>query len=178
MVTCVRLPDPRTSDRSLRRRWRRRAFLSALALGLDFGATVPATAATPDACTGPPSDVRLLVDIDQVNSNRGLVAVTLFADDPQRFLKKRGSLYVGRGPARSPVTHVCLYVPRPGVYALANYHDANANRKFDRSALGLPNEGYGFSNNPSTFFGPPSFSSVRINVPRSGLHARVRMKYL
>jgi uncharacterized protein (DUF2141 family) len=177
-VTCVRLPPPRTSDRSPRRRRPGGVFLSALALAAGPGAAVPANATAPGACTGPPSDVRLFVDIDQVNSNRGLVAVTLFADDPRRFLKKLGSLYVGRGPARAPVTHLCLFVPRPGVYALAIYHDANANGKFDRSGLGLPNEGYGFSNNASTFFGPPSFSSVRIAIPRSGLHTRIRMKYL
>ncbi len=67
--------------------------------------------------------------------------------------------------------------PAQGVYALALYHDANANQKFDRTGIGFPAEGYGFSNNPPTLAGLPSFRSVRLNVPRSGLTTRVQMKY-
>ena len=68
-------------------------------------------------------------------------------------------------------------MPQPGVYALAIYHDENANRKFDRTGIGFPAEGYGFSNNPLTLAGLPSFRSVRLNVPRSGLTSRIQMKY-
>ena len=46
-----------------------------------------------------------------------------------------------------------------------------------RTVIGLPAEGYGFSNNPGTFAGLPSFRSVRLNVPRSGLNTRIQMKY-
>ena len=105
------------------------------------------------------------------------MAITLYADDSSRFLVKHGSMYVGRTHAVAPVTNSCIYVPHPGVYVLALYHDENANQKFDRTALGLPAEGYGFSNNPSTLFGLPSFSSVRINIVRSGMTAHIHMKY-
>jgi uncharacterized protein (DUF2141 family) len=128
-------------------------------------------------CAGPPSATRLFVDVDHVRTGRGVVAVTVYADDPNKFLVKRGSLYVGRAPAAVPVTHLCLHLPRPGVYALAVYHDSNSNGKFDRTALGLPAEGYGFSNNPAIWFGPPSFRAVRFTVARSGQRAGIRMKY-
>jgi uncharacterized protein (DUF2141 family) len=128
-------------------------------------------------CAGSPSATRLFVDVDHVRTGRGVVAVTVFADDPKKFLVKLGSLYVGRARATVPVTHLCLHLPRPGIYALAVYHDANSNGKFDRTALGLPAEGYGFSNNPDIWFGPPSFRAVRFTVARSGQRAGIRMKY-
>ena len=68
-------------------------------------------------------------------------------------------------------------MPSPGVYAVALYHDENANQKFDRTGIGLPAEGYGFSNNPGTLAGLPSFRSVRLGVARSGLTTRITMKY-
>jgi uncharacterized protein (DUF2141 family) len=128
-------------------------------------------------CTGTPSATRLIVRVENVKSSRGLIAVTLYTDVRRKFLAKRGSLYVGRVPARPGRTDVCIHVPRPGIYALAVYHDADSDRSFDRTSLGLPSEGFGFSNNPPTFLGMPNFGSVRIRVPRSGVRTTVRLKY-
>ncbi len=128
-------------------------------------------------CTGTPSATRLHVQVMNVKSSRGLVAVTLYTDVRRKFLAKRGSLYVGRAPARQGRTDVCIHVPRPGIYAIAVYHDADSDRSFDRTGLGLPAEGFGFSNNPPTFLGLPNFSSVRIPVPRSGTRTMVKLKY-
>ena len=75
-------------------------------------------------CTGRPSATRLIVTVSNVRAAQGLIAVTLYADDSSRFLARRGSLYVGRVPARAGVTRVCIHVPRPGLYGLAVYHDA------------------------------------------------------
>jgi len=133
--------------------------------------------AAPAGCTGPASNTWLKVVISGVRSSAGLVAVTLYADDSSRFLVHHGSLYVGRAPATQGTTETCIFVPRPGIYALAIYHDENANQKFDRTGLGLPAEGYGFSNNPGTLFGLPSFSSVRIQVLKSGLSSHIQLKY-
>lgn len=135
----------------------------------------PASAQAP--CTGPPSATRLHVVVENVRNTNGLIAVTLYVDDPRRFLARRGSLYVGRVPAQAPVTRACIHVPAPGTYALAVYHDSDANRSFNRNAIGLPREGFGFSNNPPALFGLPSFRSVRISVPRSNVETRVRLRY-
>ena len=140
-------------------------------------ASTLAPVADADGCTGPASDVRLFVTITNVRAAKGLVAVTLYADDRHKFLAHHGSLYVGRVPAVAPTTRMCIYVPAAGIYGLAVYHDEDANRKFNRTMIGLPAEGYGFSNNPSTFLGMPSFTSVRMSIPRSGMQTSVRLKY-
>lgn len=150
-------------------------LLSALA-----GAMAPAADAQPGApagCTGPASDTWLRVVVTGVRNSAGLIAVTLYADDSSRFLAHHGSLYVGRVPAVAGTTDACIFVPKPGVYALAVYHDENGNQKFDRNAIGLPAEAYGFSNNPGTLFGLPSFSSVRIQVMKSGLTSHIHLTY-
>ena len=148
----------------------------ALAAALGLARPESAAAAEPD-CTGPPGPVRLNVVVENVRAARGLIAVTLYADDSRRFLARRGSLYVGRVPASAPVTRLCIHLPSTGIYALAVYHDADGNRSFNRNALGMPAEGVGFSNNPALLFGIPRFRSVRLNVPRNNMQATVRLRY-
>jgi len=131
----------------------------------------------PAGCTGPESGTWVRVLVEGVHSDHGLIAVTLYADDASRFLVKHGSLYVGRVRADKGTTEACIFVPRPGLYAFAIYHDANSNQKFDRTMIGLPAEAYGFSNNPNTFFGLPSFGSVRTRVTHSGQTLKIRLTY-
>jgi uncharacterized protein (DUF2141 family) len=151
------------------------AALSAVAL-----AATPLAAqaqGAPAGCTGKPSDTWINVTVEGVKSSDGLIAVTLYPDNPKRFLVKNGSLQVGRVKAVAGTTRACITVPKPGIYVLAIYHDEDGDENFDRTGLGLPAEGYGFSNNPSTLAGLPSFRSVRLAIPRAGLNTRIKLKY-
>ncbi len=157
------------------------ALLAMLAAMLAVMPAAPALAQdnppAPAGCTGPASETWIKVEVEGVRNDHGLIAVTLYADDASRFLVKHGSLYVGRVRAETATTTACLFVPHHGMYALAVYHDANGNERFDRTMFGLPAEAYGFSNNPNTLFGLPNFSSVLINITKSGQVARIRLHY-
>ena len=59
---------------------------------------------------------------------------------------------------------VCLTAPEPGTYAVAVYHDENANVKFDKNWFGLPVEGYGISNNPTFFLRAPAFDEAKFEA--------------
>lgn len=148
--------------------------LASLLLSSAFFAS---SAAAQTECTGPKSDIRLYVNVTNINAAKGLIAVTLYPDIRSRFLAKRGSLYVGRVPAQAPTTRVCIYVPKAGTYAIAVYHDADSSRKFNRTGVGLPKEGFGFSNNPPVFLGMPAFSRVRIGVRRDSTETTVKLRY-
>lgn len=153
--------------------------LRAAAAGIFILAVTPQAQAqgAPAGCSGAPSSTWISVIVEGVRSSSGLVAVTLYADDSRRFLAKNGSLHVARARSVAGTTRVCITVPQTGTYALAIYHDENGNQKFDRTGIGFPAEGYGFSNNPSTLAGLPAFSSVRLAIPRAGLVSRIRLKY-
>lgn len=51
----------------------------------------------------------------------------------------------------------------PGEYAVKLYHDENDNGKLDKNFIGIPKEGYGFSNNGGRF-GSPSFEKASFVV--------------
>ena len=66
----------------------------------------------------------------------------------------------------------------PGSYALAIYHDSNGDRDFNRTLVGLPAEGFGFSNNPETKVGLPSLSAARFSVGSGERSLSIQMRYL
>src|SRR4051812_26004077 len=59
-------------------------------------AALAATTSHAQDCDGPASSAKLVVQVDGVRSSNGLVAVTLYPDDPDRFLRRHGSLKVVR----------------------------------------------------------------------------------
>ena len=154
------------------------ALLGGPSLAGDAGASAGEGAARESGdCEGRPSATRLIVQVGHLKSNQGEVAVTLYPSDPRRFLAPRGKLLRVRARAVTPMTQACFYLPKPGAYAVAVYHDANANRDFDRNSLGMPTEGYAFSNDAPTKFGVPSFDAVRFVVGPGDTTLRVTMRY-
>jgi uncharacterized protein (DUF2141 family) len=52
---------------------------------------------------------------------------------------------------------------KPGSYAIMIMHDENNNGKLDSNILGIPKEGYGFSNNPRVMR-QPTFEEAKFEV--------------
>jgi len=48
-----------------------------------------------------------------------------------------------------------------GEYAVRVFHDENKNGKIDSNFLGIPTEDYGYSNDASGWFGPPSWEKAK-----------------
>lgn len=51
-----------------------------------------------------------------------------------------------------------------GEYAVQLYHDENANGKVDMNMVGVPTEGYAFSNTPIVQGGIPAFDKMSVKV--------------
>jgi uncharacterized protein (DUF2141 family) len=156
-----------------------RRWAVVMATGLAFAAAqqLDAQGSAPAGCSGKPSATWINVTIDGLRNAKGLVALTLYPDNSATFLKPGGSLQVGRVSAHAGTFQTCTFVPAPGTYGLVLYHDENSNGKVDRNGLGIPKEGFGFSNNPSIFFSAPSFKKVRFAVSGPGVAIRIKMKY-
>src|SRR5919201_995857 len=55
----------------------------------------------------------------------------------------------------------CVFSGIPaGTYAVAVFHAEHNETQMETGLFGKPKQGYGFSNNPSSIFGPPSFDSA------------------
>lgn len=144
-----------------------------------LGAAVALTAAfhAQAACVGDPAGARLLVQVAGARPLTGQVVVTVYPDDPKRFLAPHGKLLRARVAAAAPVTTACFELPGPGEYAVAVYHDADGDGHFNRNLLGLPTEGYGFSNDAPATAGLPAFSAVRFPAKAGETVQRIDLRY-
>lgn len=134
-----------------------------------------AAAAPPPLCQGVPGEIRLDLTVAAVASERGNVTVVVY-DNPATFLERGGRLFKARLPAAGTVT-ACLVLPRPGTYAVAVYHDADGDGKFGRNWIGLPTEGWGFSNDPPRSYGVPTFAEVSFTAGAAGSRQTIHMRY-
>jgi len=156
-----------------------RRFLLACALAVPGIVSADPAAVPPasPACFGTQTGVTLTVDVTNLRNAKGEVAVTVYPDNSDRFLAKGGKLARQRVPAVAPTTEVCFYLPAAAYYAVAIYHDENANRDFDRTLVGYPDEGFGFSNDAPTTVGLPSFSDARFAVVDGANAIRIQTRY-
>jgi uncharacterized protein (DUF2141 family) len=65
----------------------------------------------------------------------------------------------------------------PGTYALAVVHDENMNGKLDTNWLGVPQEGYGFSNDVKALLGAPPFSAASFQYDGGTLDLMISLHY-
>ena len=61
----------------------------------------------------------------------------------------------------------------PGTYAIQLFHDKNGNGKMDFNFLGIPREGFGFSNNAKPGFSAPKFAKVAFAVGDADVHLNI-----
>ena len=72
----------------------------------------------------------------------------------------------------------CDFVDIPrGTYALAVVHDEDMNGNLDINWLGIPTEGYGFSNDVKARFGPPSFSAASFLYDGQDMKMTISLHY-
>lgn len=64
-----------------------------------------------------------------------------------------------------------------GTYALAVFHDVNGDGKLNRNFLGIPKEGFGFSQNPEIQTSPPSFGDSAVLVTSAETNLQVQLRY-
>lgn len=58
-----------------------------------------------------------------------------------------------------------FYAQSPGKIAVAAYHDEDADAHLDTNLVGLPSEGYGFTNGATGgMFGPPSWDAAAVTI--------------
>lgn len=156
---------------------RRSAWASLAGLALASTLSGAAPASQPGAgASKPPASVALTVRVHGLSSDRGRVAVALFAsaeafpDQKRALAGQLARIEKGRAAVRFAGV-------RPGVYAVAVLHDENENAKMDFNFLGMPLEGYGFSNDASAPFGPPSFKAASFTLKPRDSFISVQTRY-
>jgi uncharacterized protein (DUF2141 family) len=144
--------------------------VATIALALTLNAASAAFAQAP--CPG------IHVKILDIRNNDGTVACALFESPegfPIEFLHSATNVMVIK--IRATQARCDFEDIPPGTYALAVIHDENMNGKLDTGLLGVPTEGYGFSNDARAWFGAPSFSAASFPYDGRTLDLTISLHY-
>ena len=136
-----------------------------------------AGAAQAAACEGAPSGVKLNVAVTGAKPAKGLLTVTVY-DSARRWLAPGQKLLRQRPKVTAGAVQACFWLPKAGTYGVAVYHDANADKDFNRTLTGMPSEGFGFSNNVAPRFALPKFEQVRFAAGAGETSQRIGLRYL
>ncbi|TKG97424.1 DUF2141 domain-containing protein [Puteibacter caeruleilacunae] len=90
----------------------------------------------------------LEIEIVELRNNKGCVLLELLDDNDNSI----------KGIRKQIVNNTCLITITDlpaGTYVFKYFHDENNNEEIDSNWIGIPKEGFGFSNNAKGTFGPP-----------------------
>lgn len=117
---------------------------------------------------------QLFAKQDSVKTNYGSITVIIqgfenkigncrFAiDNSESMFESDDSVFIGKILAIfSNEVIVKIDFLEFGEYAIKVFHDENKNGELDTDFLGIPTENYGYSNNASSWFGPPSWENAK-----------------
>lgn len=137
--------------------------LVAAALGLSAGAGAEPAGA-------------IEVNVDSLKDDQGEVVCALY-DRPETF-PSESEVRAGRFAPIADRKAVCRFGGVPaGRYAVAVFHDEDGDRRM-RKVLGVPREGYGFSNGAKAgSFGPPKFAAAAFDFDGKGKRVPVSITY-
>ena len=107
----------------------------------------------------------LSIEIQGVKSSSGTINIAIY-NQADGFLKFDDVFKAERVAANKESTQFTITDLPNGEYAVAIFHDENANDKLDTNWLGIPKESIAFSNAKIKTFGPPSYKECAFNMDR------------
>jgi uncharacterized protein (DUF2141 family) len=114
------------------------------------------------------------VTITGIRNDHGHVLVTICTR--AEFLGPHCAYHARAAAHPGQVTIMVQGVPA-GTYAAQAFHDENDNDTIDRTFLGMPEEGMGFSNDAPMRFGPPSFDTAAFTLGAGDAALRFKLRY-
>jgi uncharacterized protein (DUF2141 family) len=104
----------------------------------------------------------LTVVLRDVRAQTGLVKVAL-VDSQAGWEGQAAPVQATGGPPDGETATYVFKDVAPGPYAVMITHDENGNGKLDTNLIGMPVEGYGFSNNPRVMR-KPTWDEARFDL--------------
>lgn len=116
------------------------------------------------------------VPISGLHSSIGEVRCGLF--NSADTFRQPGKQFMGVATPIANQQATCTFSNVPnGTYAVAVFHAEHGETQIEYGIFGIPKEGYGFSRNPSTTWGPPNFSDADFTYSGGSVSLPVTLKY-
>lgn len=104
----------------------------------------------------------LTLAIDNIKSTKGVILIALHNSETG-YATNKGTFSSQKLAVTGPTMTVNFGDVPAGNYAIKLFQDENENGSLDTNLLGIPSEGYGFSNNGGAM-GQPDFTDAKFYV--------------
>jgi uncharacterized protein (DUF2141 family) len=119
------------------------------------------------------------VIITGIRTEKGQMVIGVFKDDESfkkevAFIEK---IFVKNNISNGEMR--VLFTLEPGIYGLSLLDDENSDGKMEYNFLGLPREGFGFSDYYHTGFTKPKFDSFKFSINKNQIRRiTIRIRYI
>jgi len=118
----------------------------------------------------------ITVNISNISNSRGDILIGLY-NSSSSFTKidkvyKKGKIDL----SKDNIVSYTFENISDGTYAISLFHDENSNNELDTNFLGMPKEGYGFSNNIRPTLRGATFEEAEFKVDRD-INLTIEMGY-
>lgn len=121
----------------------------------------------------------LQIVISNIRSNNGQIILGIFKDNETFLKEKPFQFYKLKKNSIQNGTIVAKINIAPGVYGIALLDDENNNNKMDYNFLGIPLEGFGFSNYYHSKLSKPNFNDFKFEVNENmPVTIQIKVKYI
>lgn len=124
-------------------------------------------AATPKSATSQTnSDIPIEISIDNVRNKKGKILVSIFKTE-KSFDQEKPEVQqtFSKKEIKGGKFKTTLLLP-PGTYGIAILDDENSDKEMNYNLLGMPKEGYGFSNFYHSGYSKPKFSNFSFKLSK------------
>ncbi|MFO7791109.1 MAG: DUF2141 domain-containing protein [Bacteroidales bacterium] len=117
------------------------------------------------------------VKVNNVRSDKGYISAALYNNAETFPSEDKEDIFMGKKTEANKGNTTIRFENVPaGKYAMAILHDENNNNEMDKNFLGIPQEGYCFSENAKAKLGYPKFEKASFRV-KGDNYTTVFMQY-
>lgn len=138
--------------------------------------TISLIAIVAGAAPEPRPLAKLTVKVVDLRNHKGQLIFGVFRSADGFPTEEKKSVNWQIKPADAAETVFTAMLP-PGNYAASVLHDENKNGKMDKNFFGVPQEGYGVTNNPKPALRAATFEEARFTLPREGATLTISIQY-
>lgn len=117
----------------------------------------------------------LIITVDNINKTKGTIWIGLY-DSADNYLIKEKSILKKIDVKQKGASQLVVDNLPFGTYAVALFHDINANGEMDKNLLGIPSEPYAFSKKPKSKWRIPKFDEVKFNFSKDRQQLKTKLK--
>lgn len=118
------------------------------------------------------------ITVSNIRSSKGKIMLSLFKDEKSFKDAKpfKTTSYEKKGLANGIL--VLKWQIEPGIYGMTLLDDENQNTEMDKNLIGVPKEGFGFSDFYLEKLKAPSFNEFKTEIKSEGNKIQIKVKYM